>query len=213
MYLPIIWESEGTETDKLVFQKRFKIYRGHAQPDTRRVTEEACYGILYYEPTSHLPMLADETARRDFQRVFAGIVGIINEIVAPVLTLYWAQEIVEMMEQGLFRASYLSCISIEDELRRRGYDGDTICPFHTADTIGFQIMAKISSLTIPEIEELAAVEGRIETYLKNRGFVWLKEFNTWQNASGNLWNRREEAWNVALPPHDTGRPGISRHLM
>lgn len=199
MILPTIWCSEGKKIDALIFQNEFKLYRGQVKTDTPNVRSEECFGVLYYERTPQLKRAAAKSAVSPSKSVLFDVVGIIKEIVPPILSCDWAKMVIEMLEQGMFRPSEMSCLQIEDELRRRGYEGATICTFNVADLIGFHIMKNISSLPIVQIEEFASVDGRIESYLKNKGYRWLPDISNWQNAEGALWNRHAETWGMPAP--------------
>ena len=185
MVLTGIWITEGEKIDALVFSKKFKVHRGKVSEDVSSVKNEKCFGVLCYETG-----LASE----EYFGLVGGVDSMISDIIAPLLSLKWARIVVDMMEEGLFPATYHSWEAIEKELRRRGYDGTTLCPFYMPDVVGFYVLKGISDYTTAQIEDFAATEGAIENYLTGKGYKWLPDKTTWQNSQGNLWDRKNQIW-------------------
>ena len=185
MVLTGIWTTEGEKIDALVFSKKFKIHRGKVSEDVSSVKNEKCFGVLCYEKG---------LAGNKYSGLVGGTDSTISDIIAPLLSLEWARIVVNMMEEGLFPVSSHSWEAIEKELRRRKYDGITLCPYYMPDVVGFYVLKNISNYTTAQIEDSAATEGAIENYLIGKGYKWLPDTTTWQNPQGNLWDRRNQTW-------------------
>jgi hypothetical protein len=188
-----IWTTEGIKTDTLVFSKKFKIYRGKCSEDVSCVKNQKCYGVLFYERNRGGNEYFSLT-ENEYLSLVDGIEGKISDIIAPLLSLEWARVVVDMMEEGLFPASFSSWQDIEKEIRRRGYDGITLCPFYMPDTVGFYVMEKGTHYTTAQIEEFAATEGWIESFLTYKGYKWIPEKTTWRNPQGSLWDEENQNW-------------------
>lgn len=209
MEFPIEWSTEGLKTDSLIFNKKFKVYRGRAFGDGKNVSEERCYGVLSYEITRYIT--ADVAA----VGALVGMDGDINQIIAPLLSLEWARVAAQLLESGLSApAGIFSYEEIEREMRGRGYDGVTLCPFYMPDTIGFYVMKNVGGYTTAEMEDFAAFKGAIESYLVAQGFIWLPQQTTWKSPDGALWNEKEQEWDLSgdssaakhIPRGDAGAP-------
>lgn len=205
MSLTGIWESEGIQTDVIIFRNKFKVFRGRSGEAAKTVSDERCYGVLSYEIT-RLITDGDRIAAESKSNV-VGLDGVINQVIAPVLSLRWARIAAEMLKTGAVAADYMSYEKTEDEMRARGYTGRTLCPFYMPDTIGFHILTGFAGYAIAQVEQFAAVQGKIESCLTARGYAWLADKTTWRAPDGSIWDEKAQDWSAA--DHLRSVPGQS----